>query len=126
MPRKHRTITLNGETLTIPQWAKRLNMGAHAIRYRLNTGWSVEEALTTPHTGLGRPVYAERIRIHHRRKSTAELFACEFSRLVRDIDTSLRVFRNRLVAISGQDPGVAENISEEPFDRATPSTQETT
>jgi len=41
-------LTFQGETLTIPQWADRVKIGADALRGRLRSGWSVEQALTVP------------------------------------------------------------------------------
>jgi hypothetical protein len=121
---RSKTLTLNGETLTIPQWAKRLNLTANTIRYRIRTGWPLEQALTIPHSGLGRPIYADRVKVHQRRKSAAELLARDFARMVEEIDHALRKFKGRLGTLSGQTPGVVESIDEQPFDRATPSTQD--
>ena len=41
-------LTYNGETLTQNEWAKKLNIYAGAIQWRLKKGWSVEETLSTP------------------------------------------------------------------------------
>jgi hypothetical protein len=41
-------ITLNGETLTETQWRKKLGFERGVISYRIKSGWSPEEALTTP------------------------------------------------------------------------------
>jgi hypothetical protein len=41
-------LTYNGETLTQNEWAKKLDIYAGAIQWRLKKGWSVEEALSTP------------------------------------------------------------------------------
>lgn len=37
------TITANGETLTLAQWARRLGTSREAIRYRLRAGWTPEQ-----------------------------------------------------------------------------------
>ena len=44
--RKAQLLTLNGETLPLPEWAKRVNVSEQAIRYRLAHSWTVEQALT--------------------------------------------------------------------------------
>jgi len=41
-------LTLYGDTLNIGQWAKKLNLKLRTLRARLESGWSVEKALTTP------------------------------------------------------------------------------
>ena len=41
-------LTMNGETLSATQWARRLGMGRGTLYSRLNNGWSVEDALTIP------------------------------------------------------------------------------
>ena len=46
--RHPRTITLNGETLTISGWAERLGVSKPALHVRLSKGWSLERTLTTP------------------------------------------------------------------------------
>lgn len=44
--RKPRLITFNGETLTINEWAERLNIPPDTIRSRLKNGSSIEEVLS--------------------------------------------------------------------------------
>ncbi len=45
----NRLITFNGETLTISEWAERLNTADGTIRNRIEVlGWSIKKALTTP------------------------------------------------------------------------------
>lgn len=46
--RKNRLLTHNGVTLSVSAWARRLGIGKGALFYRLNSGWSVEDALTVP------------------------------------------------------------------------------
>jgi hypothetical protein len=41
-------ITFDGETRNIAQWARELKMSCSTLRVRLQKGWSVERALTTP------------------------------------------------------------------------------
>lgn len=46
--RKNRLLTHNGETHTMSEWADLTGIGEKAIYRRLNRGWSVAKALTTP------------------------------------------------------------------------------
>lgn len=47
---KHTTLTYDGVTLSVPDWADRQGLTRSALYYRLDQGWSVEDALTTPAT----------------------------------------------------------------------------
>jgi len=47
-----RIITVRGESLPMPVWAKRLGMPVTAIRARLFCGWSEERAVTEPRNKL--------------------------------------------------------------------------
>lgn len=46
--RFNRRITYNGKNLTIGEWAKEVNLTWNIIAWRLDSGWSIEEALFTP------------------------------------------------------------------------------
>lgn len=46
--RSNVTITFNGSTKIIADWASEIGMEASGIRWRLKNGWTVEDALTTP------------------------------------------------------------------------------
>lgn len=46
--RTNRFLTAFGKTQTVQQWADELNINAQTLYNRLNRGWSVEDALTTP------------------------------------------------------------------------------
>lgn len=46
--RSNRYIEYNGETKTLSEWSKIFGLYHKTIAYRLNHGWSVEKALTTP------------------------------------------------------------------------------
>ena len=46
--RKTRLITHNGTTKSLSGWAKQLGLAHKTIAYRLNHGWSIKKALTTP------------------------------------------------------------------------------
>lgn len=41
-------ITYNGKTLTVQEWAERLNITPSTIRSRVNKGWPIARALTEP------------------------------------------------------------------------------
>jgi hypothetical protein len=43
--RPRRYFTIGGETLTLNQWSERCNMSYSTLRYRLRTGFTIEEAL---------------------------------------------------------------------------------
>lgn len=40
-----RTLTFDGLTLTIPQWAERIGISPQALHKRLRAGWPLEKAL---------------------------------------------------------------------------------
>ena len=46
--RSNRSLTFNGETLLMSQWAERIGISKELLHYRLKAGWSVEQALATP------------------------------------------------------------------------------
>lgn len=46
--RTNRTITYNGETKCLAEWASTIGIQLGTLWYRLHVGWSVEAALTTP------------------------------------------------------------------------------
>ncbi len=41
-------LTFNGETMCLIEWAERIRMNRMTLSYRLRSGWTIEEALTTP------------------------------------------------------------------------------
>lgn len=45
------TITFDGETLTITDWAQRVGIGRKSLYDRLAAGWTIEQTLTTPKGG---------------------------------------------------------------------------
>lgn len=45
--RRTRLVAFNGETLCIQDWAQRLGIDHHTLRYRLSR-WPIERALSTP------------------------------------------------------------------------------
>ena len=46
-----RRIEFQGETLSIAQWARKYGLPEQTVYNRLDAGWSVERALTTPVRG---------------------------------------------------------------------------
>lgn len=46
--RQRKTLTLNGRTQTIGQWAKECGLSYGMVAARIRHGWTVEAALTTP------------------------------------------------------------------------------
>lgn len=43
-----RWVSYGGETLSVTTWAERIGISVSALRTRLDKGWGVERALTTP------------------------------------------------------------------------------
>ena len=52
--RTNKKIYYNGEEKTIKEWAEVIGIEYNALRYRINNGWSIEKALTTPQRKYGR------------------------------------------------------------------------
>lgn len=46
--RANRLVTYRGETHTIREWEEMLMLGENVLKMRLNNGWSVERAMSTP------------------------------------------------------------------------------
>jgi hypothetical protein len=46
--RANRLLTFKGETKTMADWSRALNLKPFVIRSRLRFGWSVEDALSVP------------------------------------------------------------------------------
>lgn len=46
--RNNRYITFNGETRSLAEWSDKTGINYGTLKDRLNTGWTIEEALTTP------------------------------------------------------------------------------
>jgi hypothetical protein len=54
---KVRYMTVNGETLCLQDWCKRLGLRENKVRYRLSQGWPEEKALSTErHNRSGRVI----------------------------------------------------------------------
>ena len=52
--RNNRFITYNGETNTITEWARKLNLIPDTLYYRINKGWPIDRAFQPP-MNTGRP-----------------------------------------------------------------------
>ena len=50
--RRNRIIEYNGASLTLSEWGEATGIQPMTIAYRLNSGWSVEDALTMPVGGV--------------------------------------------------------------------------
>ena len=44
-------LTFNGETLPLPEWAKKLGMSRKVLERRIRDEWTTEKALSTPKSG---------------------------------------------------------------------------
>jgi hypothetical protein len=123
-------ITLNDETLTVPQWAQRLNISVPALRYRLKAGWPLQDALTPAKRGRGSSAFADGAEMQRRRserqqRAQAAFLQREFTKLVDEIDRALRAFQHRLSVLDAEhDRGVGQNAYENANDRATPVAQD--
>lgn len=52
--RNNKYITYKGETKTMSEWAKYLNIDYHLIKSRLINGWTFEKAILTPNKSIGK------------------------------------------------------------------------
>ncbi|MGY4332788.1 hypothetical protein ACVWWG_007205 [Bradyrhizobium sp. LB7.2] len=110
-----RTLTHDGLTLTIRQWANLTGQTTRIIYWRLSQGWTVEQTLTTPKwKRVAKPV------TRHAHIET------EFHKLVCSIDGALRVYRKRVgsLVFGELDRGVAEKFARNARDRCSRVTQD--
>ena len=49
--RNNRIVEYNGESKTIAEWADITGIGYETLRQRINSGWDLERAMTTPQRG---------------------------------------------------------------------------
>lgn len=110
-----RTLTHDGATLTIREWATVTGQSPQLLYWRLNRGWTVERTLTVP------------ARKHTRRPTHSAIFETEFHKLVCSIDGALRVYRKRVgsLVLEELDRGVGRNIAKSRRDRCPRVMQET-
>jgi len=47
---RNRKYELNGQSLTLSEWARRMDICRESLRDRIKTGWTIERALTAPRT----------------------------------------------------------------------------
>lgn len=45
---QYNSVTYNNETYKLTEWAKRVNIDYNVLRLRIQRGWDIEKALTTP------------------------------------------------------------------------------
>jgi hypothetical protein len=119
-----RTLTHDGVTLTIGEWAARTKQSPQSLRHRLNSGWPVADALSIPPGKRGTTPYsevadAERQRCERKLKQNAKQIRREFNRLVSDMNRALNAFNTRLTWILNEDdtPGVVSDHSKSASDR---------
>lgn len=125
MPRKKEqpltTLTHNGVTLPLIEWAKRTGQSATCLRARIKLGWPIADALYRPRTGRGQPAFSDR------EKRQAEHMNAAFNKLVQEVDYALRTFQRHMKATLKEpllDRGMVANFSENLPDRTHPSTQD--
>ncbi len=53
-PPAHQTFTHNGESHNLRGWALKLGVSRSTLTSRIDRGWSIEKAITTPRRGVGR------------------------------------------------------------------------
>lgn len=129
--RAGRTITYDGITLTIKEWAKRTNLNEVTLRKRLAAGWTIEQCFTLPLDPRGRECAVRKEitkRLDRKLRTKAVHIQREFGKLVSELDDALRTFSEKLdTLLSDEDtPGVVEQPANDRPDRTIPSAQETT
>jgi hypothetical protein len=117
-----RTLTYDGRTLTIAQWAKRTNQTAATLRWRLDNGWPIEQALHNPLRGY-KPINQAEEQAREANLRAAKMER-EFMKLVTEIDNALCAFNTKLGWLLGDTPGVGQNISKNANDRCPRVAQE--
>lgn len=120
-----RTITHDGVTLTIAQWAKRTSQPSSVLRYRIDAGWPIEDALFQPPRNSGRPSFAAG-RMEQAARIRAVKIRREFSKLVFSVDNALRTFREKMDELLPTEDtrGVVNQPKEIAPDRALPTAQD--
>lgn len=44
----NKVVEWNGERMTVPEWSEKTGLKCATLLYRINSGWSVERAMTAP------------------------------------------------------------------------------
>jgi hypothetical protein len=114
-----RTLTFNGETLTIRQWAARIGLSSHVVRYRLDAGWPIAEVLSPMKQSPGSKSYVAF-------EDKAARVQRDFNELVHEMNRSLNTFQRRIRWLfeASDTPGVGGNFAENANDRLIPSEQD--
>lgn len=80
--RQARTITYNGKTQTLADWAIDRRCSSQVLRNRLNSGWPIEEVLFGPVRESKRNAFKARFqRLHQEINRTLRAFAAEIDEL---------------------------------------------
>jgi hypothetical protein len=93
-------LSHQGQTLTIRQWATRLGMSHQALRIRLNSGWPMNEALSTEKRLYGDEAKPARMQRHA-------------DELINDMDRALRKYHRNVAKTRG----VGSKLNESSNDR---------
>jgi hypothetical protein len=114
-----RTLTFNGETLTIRQWAARIGLSAQVVRYRLDAGWPMAEVLSPMKQSPGS-------KSHVTFEDKAARVQRDFNELVHEMNCALRTFQRRIQWLTEASitPGVGGNFAENANDRLIPTAQD--
>lgn len=104
-------LTAFGQTLTLTEWSKRLNLDRNMVRSRLMYGWTHEDALTKP-CGTRRPLYGPKLPRYKHRPPSREFMTIAVNSETRTIrewsrisGVSVAVIRERLRR--GNEPSAA-------------------
>lgn len=89
----NRYLTLDGETFTLSQWAKRLGRSKSGLRYLLDQGYTLEQALTEKIPSNAKPWTTEEESI----VASSPLSAKELAVILGRTKTSVDVKRSRIV-----------------------------
>jgi hypothetical protein len=114
-----RTLTFNGQTLTIRQWATRIGLSSQVLRYRLDAGWPIAEVLNPAKQSPGCNSYISF-------DDKAARVQRDFNELVHEMNRSLNTFQRRIqwLTDASHTPGVVGNFAESSNDRLSPIAQD--
>jgi hypothetical protein len=114
-----RTLTFNGQTLTIRQWATRIGLSSQVLRYRLDAGWPIAEVLNPAKQSPGS-------KTHSSFEDKAARVQRDFNELVHEMNRSLNTFQRRIQWLieASNTPGVVGNFAESANDRSSPTAQD--